>query len=168
MTSLMVQAEQFEEHRPHLQAVAYRMLGSIGEAEEAMLRREAARSAPAATSRAWPPPTGRSSRAVCRIAAVLLPCAALAGCGGQHVPDGYMTKGRVACSPRFPPLDVSALVGRRFDDARRIVWNQDCVLRVLYRDGEFLGDDTENVIAPKVDVAVADGRVVGVRPHRDR
>ena len=32
----MLQAEQFEEHRPHLQAVAYRMLGSVGEAEDAV------------------------------------------------------------------------------------------------------------------------------------
>jgi RNA polymerase sigma-70 factor (ECF subfamily) len=29
-------AERFEEHRPHLQAVAYRMLGSVSEAEDAM------------------------------------------------------------------------------------------------------------------------------------
>jgi RNA polymerase sigma factor (sigma-70 family) len=29
-------AEQFEEHRPHLRAVAYRMLGSVGEAEDAV------------------------------------------------------------------------------------------------------------------------------------
>jgi RNA polymerase sigma factor (sigma-70 family) len=36
MTSLMLQAEQFEEHRPHLHAVAYRMLGSVGEAEDAV------------------------------------------------------------------------------------------------------------------------------------
>jgi DNA-directed RNA polymerase specialized sigma24 family protein len=27
-------AEQFEEHRPHLRAVAYRMLGSASEAED--------------------------------------------------------------------------------------------------------------------------------------
>ena len=32
----MLQAEQFEAHRPHLQAVAYRMLGSVGEAEDAV------------------------------------------------------------------------------------------------------------------------------------
>jgi RNA polymerase sigma-70 factor (ECF subfamily) len=30
------QVEQFEEHRPHLQAVAYRMLGSVSEAEDAL------------------------------------------------------------------------------------------------------------------------------------
>src|SRR5439155_20153000 len=29
-------AERFEEHRPHLQAVAYRMLGSVSEAEDAV------------------------------------------------------------------------------------------------------------------------------------
>src|SRR5947209_3336248 len=29
-------AEQFEEHRPHLRAVAYRMLGSMNEAEDAV------------------------------------------------------------------------------------------------------------------------------------
>ena len=29
-------AEQFEEHRPHVRAVAYRMLGSVGEAEDAV------------------------------------------------------------------------------------------------------------------------------------
>ena len=29
-------AEQFEEHRPHLRAVAYRMLGSVGETEDAV------------------------------------------------------------------------------------------------------------------------------------
>lgn len=30
------QAEQFEQQRPHLQAVAYRMLGSVTEAEDAV------------------------------------------------------------------------------------------------------------------------------------
>jgi DNA-directed RNA polymerase specialized sigma24 family protein len=29
-------AEQFEEHRSHIRAVAYRMLGSISEAEDAV------------------------------------------------------------------------------------------------------------------------------------
>src|SRR3954447_15042111 len=29
-------AEQFEEHRPHLRGVAYRMLGSVSEAEDAV------------------------------------------------------------------------------------------------------------------------------------
>jgi RNA polymerase sigma-70 factor, ECF subfamily len=29
-------AEQFEQHRPHLRAVAYRMLGSASEAEDAV------------------------------------------------------------------------------------------------------------------------------------
>jgi RNA polymerase sigma-70 factor (ECF subfamily) len=36
MPEEMVQAEQFESHRPQLQAVAYRMLGSVGEAEDAV------------------------------------------------------------------------------------------------------------------------------------
>src|SRR3954466_10410794 len=36
MTSVMLQAEQFEAHRSHLQSVAYRMLGSVGEAEDAV------------------------------------------------------------------------------------------------------------------------------------
>jgi RNA polymerase sigma factor (sigma-70 family) len=31
-----IYAEQFERHRQHLQAVAYRMLGSVGEAEDAV------------------------------------------------------------------------------------------------------------------------------------
>ena len=31
-------AEQFEEHRPHVRAVAYRMLGSVSEAEDAVNR----------------------------------------------------------------------------------------------------------------------------------
>ena len=30
------QTEQFERHRPHLQAVAYRMLGSVSEADDAV------------------------------------------------------------------------------------------------------------------------------------
>ena len=29
-------AEQFEDHRPHLRAVAYRMLGSVTEADDAL------------------------------------------------------------------------------------------------------------------------------------
>ena len=29
-------AEQFEAHRPHVRAVAYRMLGSVSEAEDAV------------------------------------------------------------------------------------------------------------------------------------
>ena len=29
-------AQKFEDHRPHLRAVAYRMLGSRGEAEDAV------------------------------------------------------------------------------------------------------------------------------------
>ena len=29
-------AQQFEEHRPHLRAVAYRMLGSLSEADDAV------------------------------------------------------------------------------------------------------------------------------------
>ena len=30
------QVEQFEQHRPHLRAVAYRMLGSMTEADDAL------------------------------------------------------------------------------------------------------------------------------------
>ncbi|MBV9278544.1 MAG: RNA polymerase subunit sigma-70, partial [Chloroflexi bacterium] len=29
-------ADRFEEHRPHLQSVAYRMLGSLAEADDAV------------------------------------------------------------------------------------------------------------------------------------
>jgi RNA polymerase sigma-70 factor (ECF subfamily) len=36
MTETTWQAEQFEQHRPQLQAVAYRMLGSVSEAEDAV------------------------------------------------------------------------------------------------------------------------------------
>jgi RNA polymerase sigma-70 factor (ECF subfamily) len=36
MSHQSLQAEQFEQHRPQLQAVAYRMLGSVGEAEDAV------------------------------------------------------------------------------------------------------------------------------------
>src|SRR5437763_7639111 len=36
MSAAEWQAEQFEEHRPHLRAVAYRMLGSVSEAEDAV------------------------------------------------------------------------------------------------------------------------------------
>jgi RNA polymerase sigma-70 factor (ECF subfamily) len=36
MTDPDLYAQQFEEHRPHLHAIAYRMLGSVGEAEDAV------------------------------------------------------------------------------------------------------------------------------------
>src|ERR1051325_12190813 len=36
MTPSELQAEEFEQHRAHLQAVAYRMLGSLSEAEDAV------------------------------------------------------------------------------------------------------------------------------------
>src|SRR5437763_9648961 len=36
MSAAEWQAEQFEEHRPHLRAVAYRMLGSVSEADDAV------------------------------------------------------------------------------------------------------------------------------------
>ena len=36
MPALERLAEQFEEHRAHVQAVAYRMLGSVNEAEDAV------------------------------------------------------------------------------------------------------------------------------------
>jgi RNA polymerase sigma factor (sigma-70 family) len=36
MTENELQADRFEEHRPHLRAVAYRMLGSVSEADDAV------------------------------------------------------------------------------------------------------------------------------------
>ena len=36
MTPTELQTEEFERHRAHLQAVAYRMLGSASEAEDAV------------------------------------------------------------------------------------------------------------------------------------
>src|ERR671922_2963112 len=36
MDDLQWLAERFEEHRPHLRAVAYRMLGSVSEADDAL------------------------------------------------------------------------------------------------------------------------------------
>ena len=36
MEAMAWQAEQFERHRPHLHAVAYRMLGSLSEADDAV------------------------------------------------------------------------------------------------------------------------------------
>ena len=36
MTERDFLAERFEAHRPHLRAVAYRMLGSVSEAEDAV------------------------------------------------------------------------------------------------------------------------------------
>ena len=36
MSEIDFWAEQFEEHRSHLQAVAYRMLGSLSEADDAV------------------------------------------------------------------------------------------------------------------------------------
>jgi RNA polymerase sigma-70 factor (ECF subfamily) len=51
------EAEQFQRHRPHLQAVAYRMLGSISEAEdavqEAWLRLTRSRQETIHNARAW-------------------------------------------------------------------------------------------------------------------
>jgi RNA polymerase sigma factor (sigma-70 family) len=50
-------AERFEEHRPHLRAVAYRMLGSMGEADdavqEAWLRLDRADASEIESFRAW-------------------------------------------------------------------------------------------------------------------
>jgi RNA polymerase sigma-70 factor (ECF subfamily) len=50
-------AERFEEHRPHLRAVAYRMLGSLGEAEDAVqdawLRLSRADTSEVENLRAW-------------------------------------------------------------------------------------------------------------------
>ena len=36
MTDDTLLAEEFEQHRPHLHSVAYRMLGSTGEADDAV------------------------------------------------------------------------------------------------------------------------------------
>jgi hypothetical protein len=104
---------------------------------------------------------------VCRFGVALSLCSwlALGGCGAQHLPDGYLTQGHLACSPQRPPIDVHALIDLRQQDARRVAENQDCLLRVRVRDGEWQSRDTILLLHPLLDVAVADGKVVGVAPR---
>jgi len=99
--------------------------------------------------------------------ALLCGCLAFGGCGAQHVPDGYVTKGRLTCSPEHPPVDAHALIGQRLEDARRVTEKQGCLLRVTLRDGDW-SRNLINLLADQLDVAVADGKIIGVAPHRDR
>jgi hypothetical protein len=107
---------------------------------------------------------------VCRfgVALLLCFCSALGGCGGQHLPDRYITKGHLTCSSEHPPVDVHVLIGRPLEDARGVVKGQDCLLRIRFRDGVWQGGNTINLLSPLLDVAVADGKVVGVAPDPDR
>jgi hypothetical protein len=94
-------------------------------------------------------------------------CLALAGCGGRQVPDGYSATGHLACSPGRPAIDVHALIGQRLVDARRVTEKQGCLLRVTLRDGEA-SRNAINLLADLLDVAVADGKLVGVARDPDR
>jgi RNA polymerase sigma-70 factor, ECF subfamily len=57
LTEISWETEQFERHRPHLEAVAYRMLGSVSEAEDALqeawLRLRRSRQDTIHNARAW-------------------------------------------------------------------------------------------------------------------
>jgi hypothetical protein len=99
------------------------------------------------------------------VALVLCLCLALDGCGGQDLPDGYLTQGHLACSPQRPPVDVHVLIGLRQEDARRVAENQDCLLRIRFRDGEWQASNTILLHHPLLDVAVAGEKVIGVAPR---
>ncbi len=107
---------------------------------------------------------------MCRfgVALLLWSWLALGGCGAQRPPDRYLTKGHLTCSSAHRPIDVHVLIGRRLEDARRVVKRHDCLLRITFRDGVWQGRNAINLLSPLVDVAVADGKVIGVAPDPDR
>jgi DNA-directed RNA polymerase specialized sigma24 family protein len=66
-------AEQFEEHRGHLRAVAYKMLGSLSEADDAVqeswLRLSRADTSEVENLRAWLTRSSRGCRSTCCVRA---------------------------------------------------------------------------------------------------